>query len=300
MKRIFSLLLSLAFPLMLLVNTANAIPPNAHVAGSGWNCNTGYKRQGQQCNKIFVPPNAVLRGQGWICKSGFKRRGNQCNRVAQANRAKSRVVAATAKRSATPKTKPQMSVVALYNAVVLYNNEDFAGALRLFTPLANQGNAKAQFYMGAMYSSGYGVLTDKKRAAFWYQKAANRGHKSAQSNLGSLYSSGEGVLKDEKKAFYWYKKSADQGDAIAQSILGLSYYLGKGVLRDDKKAVYWHRKAAIQGERIGQGYLGKAYCTGRGVLKDLHKCAIWTKKSFENGYTDARKTWDEFELWKHQ
>ena len=57
-----------------------AIPPNAQAVGNGWACSTGFKRQGQQCNKIYIPPNAKLLGEGWSCIEGFKRVAQQCNR----------------------------------------------------------------------------------------------------------------------------------------------------------------------------------------------------------------------------
>ncbi|MGB1311250.1 MAG: hypothetical protein ACPG47_08560 [Leucothrix sp.] len=69
MNQLITLLLSSALLIMLVSASANALPPNAHAVGNGWKCNTGYKRQGQQCNKIFIPPNAVFRGQGWICNA---------------------------------------------------------------------------------------------------------------------------------------------------------------------------------------------------------------------------------------
>ena len=41
---------------------------------------------------------------------------------------------------------------------------DYATALREWTPLAKQGNANAQFQIGAMYEVGKGVLQDYKTA----------------------------------------------------------------------------------------------------------------------------------------
>ena len=36
---------------------------------------------------------------------------------------------------------------------------------------AEQGVAKAQYGLGAMYYEGVGILTDKSKAAFWIKKA---------------------------------------------------------------------------------------------------------------------------------
>ena len=61
-----------------------------------------------------------------------------------------------------------------------FNNEDYAAAFREWKPLAEQGDAKAQFLVGAMYSDGIGVPHDHKEAARWYRLAAEQGYVLAQ------------------------------------------------------------------------------------------------------------------------
>ena len=43
------------------------------------------------------------------------------------------------------------------DGVVAYNRGDYATALRLWRPLAEQGDTKAQFNLGLMYKNGEGV-----------------------------------------------------------------------------------------------------------------------------------------------
>jgi len=64
---------------------------------------------------------------------------------------------------------------------------DFATALREWEPLAEQGDASAQFSLGAMYEKGKGVPQDYKTAVKWYRLAAEQGYASAQSILGWMY-----------------------------------------------------------------------------------------------------------------
>ncbi len=45
-------------------------------------------------------------------------------------------------------------------------------ALKELKPLAEQGDAKAQLYLGGMYDVGEGVTQDFKLAAKWFLKAA--------------------------------------------------------------------------------------------------------------------------------
>ena len=49
-----------------------------------------------------------------------------------------------------------------------YDRGDYATALRLWRPLAEQGDAKAQFRLGEMYQTGHGVPQDYVRAYMWF------------------------------------------------------------------------------------------------------------------------------------
>ncbi len=97
---------------------------------------------------------------------------------------------------------------------------DYATALREWKPLAEQGNAKAQVELGALYSEGEGVPQDFKEAVKWYRLSAEQGNAEAQFNLGAMYSLGMGVPKNDREAVKWYRLAAEQGDAKAQFLLG--------------------------------------------------------------------------------
>ena len=127
------------------------------------------------------------------------------------------------------------------------NRGDFATALREWKPLAEAGDANAQYNLGVMYSKGEGVLQDYKEAVKWYLLAAEQGDANAQFNLGVMYRKGEGVLQDDKEAAKWYLLAAEQGYASAQYNLGLMYAKGEGVLQDDVKAHMWWNIAASLG-----------------------------------------------------
>ena len=73
---------------------------------------------------------------------------------------------------------------------------DYATAYRLWRPLADQGNASAQYNLGFMYDNGQGVPQDYAAAVGWYRKAADQGDASAQYNLGFMYGNGLGVLPE--------------------------------------------------------------------------------------------------------
>ena len=81
---------------------------------------------------------------------------------------------------------------------------------------------------GLCTTRGRGVPQDYTQAALWYRKAAEQGNAEAQYDLGALYVKGQGVPQDYAQAALWYRKAAEQGDAEAQWRLGGLYYEGPG------------------------------------------------------------------------
>ncbi len=96
-----------------------------------------------------------------------------------------------------------------------YNRGDFATALREWRPLAEQGDAKAQFSFGLLHENGDGVPRDYAKARQWYEKAAAQGDAKAQLYLGLQSSFGQGVPMDLVEAYMWYSLAAGNGNAHA-------------------------------------------------------------------------------------
>ena len=91
-----------------------------------------------------------------------------------------------------------------------YQRGDYATAIRELRLLCEQGNADAQFSLGAMYRNGLGVPQDDAEAVKWYRKAAEQGHAKAQLFLGNMYFFGQGVSKDYVQAYMWYILAASR------------------------------------------------------------------------------------------
>jgi hypothetical protein len=75
-----------------------------------------------------------------------------------------------------------------------------------------------------------GVRQDYAEAEKWYRLAAeqgNQGNAEAQYNLGAMYSNGDGVPQDDAEKLKWYRLAAEQGNAEAQYNLGLMYANGE-------------------------------------------------------------------------
>jgi TPR repeat protein len=69
------------------------------------------------------------------------------------------------------------------DGMAAYNRGDYVPAIRLFRPLAEQGNAKAQNVLGVMFRKGEGVPKNPLRAHMWFSFAAARGDAKAKAEL---------------------------------------------------------------------------------------------------------------------
>ena len=54
-----------------------------------------------------------------------------------------------------------------------YREQDYATALEVWRPLAEQGVAPAQYRLGTLYAEGKGVEQSDTTAAAWYHRAAD-------------------------------------------------------------------------------------------------------------------------------
>jgi hypothetical protein len=137
----------------------------------------------------------------------------------------------------------------LEDAVAAYQRGDYATALRLWHPLAENGDADAQFHLGVMYESGQGVRRNDADAIKWYRQAAEQDDAVAQFNLGVMYA--KGGAPNYAEAALWYRLAADHGLAGAQFNLGMMYVEGQGVPQDDVQAHMWLDLSASQLPALG-------------------------------------------------
>ena len=85
---------------------------------------------------------------------------------------------------------------------------DYATAFRLWRPLAEQGDAKAQYKLGTMYAMGRGPQQDDAEAVKWWRLAAEQGDTEAQYGLGFMHYRGQGVPQDVLLAHMWFNLAA--------------------------------------------------------------------------------------------
>lgn len=129
-----------------------------------------------------------------------------------------------------------------------YQREDYAAAYRIWKPLAEQGNAAAQYNLGLLYQHGLGVERQLAVAVKWYGLAAQNGDADAQTVIGDLYADGFWGAKDYAKAVQWYRLAAEQGHAEGERKLGVLLAQGRGVTQDSSAAIMWLQRAVEQGD----------------------------------------------------
>ena len=93
---------------------------------------------------------------------------------------------------------------------------DFQTALQEWRPLAEQGDAYAQYNLAELYKTGKGVPQDQDQASIWYRLSAEQGHPFAMYQLG-VYLSRKG---DYSTASMWLTIAAGSGLEEAIHLVG--------------------------------------------------------------------------------
>ena len=176
----------------------------------------------------------------------------------------------------------------LADGVAAYRNKDYAQALLLLHPLAEQGVPAAEHTLGQMYRRGRGFSLSLPEALPWLQQAAAAGYPPAQIALGEMYEAGEGVTQDLDLAAQWFQKAADSGNAQGQLHLGV-HYIRIDPGRDFAKAATWLKLAAQQNVAEAQYFLARLYLDGNGVEKDRAEAMVWFYRAGAQGHAPSQR-----------
>ena len=129
-----------------------------------------------------------------------------------------------------------------------YSSGDYETAIAEWQPLAEAGNADAQFGMGLLYANGFGVMMDDASALKWYGMAAEQNHAEAQANIAIFHANGWGVPQSDAEAFKWYSLAAEQGVMSAQSAVAKMYASSYSPQHDLVQAHKWFSIASEMGD----------------------------------------------------
>ena len=160
---------------------------------------------------------------------------------------------------------------------------DYATALEELLPLAEQGDARAQSFLGGMYALGTGVLQDYAEAVKWYRLAAEQGNVSAQVSLAFAFHSGAGVEQDYFAAVKWFTLAARQGNAIAQFQLALMYRRGTGVAQENVRSYMWFSVASTNGD-IHKNKHNRDKTAAKMTAADISKAQAMARQCMSSRY----------------
>jgi TPR repeat protein len=124
-----------------------------------------------------------------------------------------------------------------------WQHANYDSAVAIWRPLAERGDADAQFNLGQAYRLGRGVPLNLGTAKGWFERAAARGHVDAETTLGLLlFENGE-----QSQGLKWLRQAADQGEPRAQLVYGTALYNGDGITQDRVLGYAYVHRAADQG-----------------------------------------------------
>lgn len=124
-----------------------------------------------------------------------------------------------------------------------WQRADYPSAVAIWRPLAEAGDADAQFNLGQAYRLGRGVPLNLAIAKGWFGRAAEAGHLDAETTLGLLlFQNG-----DQLQGLKWLRRAAEQGEPRALLVYGTALYNGDGVTQDRVLGYAYVSRAAQQG-----------------------------------------------------
>ena len=168
---------------------------------------------------------------------------------------------------------------ALEDGHTAFEAKRYQEAHSLWKPLAEAGDAEAQYNLGLLYMNGLGVEKNERTALWWFTRAAQQGLADAQYNAGVMFYLGKGVYPSQKTAVEWWQLAVEKGHANAQNNLAIMYAFGYAVKKDPAKAVELWTAAAEQGHPDAMDSLINAY-SGKmvGFQANMDKAKYWQQK----------------------
>ena len=175
------------------------------------------------------------------------------------------------------------------NAQADFHVHNYARAYLALLPLANNGDARAQYLIGQMSDNGLGpVQLDPADAARWYERAGEKNNADAQFALANAYSVGRGVPVNPQLAIKWLTRAAENGHVTAMMSLAGMYETGIGQPRSPEKAAEWTQRAAQAGSVNALYLYGVRLMLGEGVPKDEKTAMLWMQRAAERGHAAAQ------------
>lgn len=156
---------------------------------------------------------------------------------------------------------------------------DLLTAFKLLKPLAEAGNARAEYEFGALFDHEESVIIPD---------LLSLRYKEIIDSLEKIYYVPESVknlihgkLEMEHDPEKWYRKAAEKGLVEAQQALGFLYYFGWAgdPRKTQENSIIWFEKASQQDDSKSQMTLGHTYL----MNGNLARAYFWLNIAVDNG-----------------
>lgn len=142
--------------------------------------------------------------------------------------------------------------------------DDQSVVIEWYLPAALEGDTEAQYNLGFMYETGWGVPVNDKEAVRWYRDAAEMQHDVAQLRLGMMTIVGVGTEQNIAAGVDLIRNAAENGNRIAEAIIQDIYDVGELTEEQSTRIIAGLRRMLDEGE-------AKTLATLRQSLRDVHK-----------------------------
>ena len=142
----------------------------------------------------------------------------------------------------------------LERALEYIEHQRYRMAIEQLEPLADSGNAEAQYLLGALIHDGMGIKRNINRATKLFSQAADGGSSKAQFQYGLMLMEGRDIKKDKPEGRKYMKMAALQGVSAAMHNLGYYHQEGEGGPQDYVAAYTWFELAVRNGAYYSEAF----------------------------------------------
>ncbi len=187
-----------------------------------------------------------------------------------------------------PLSAQEAAAMTLDEVAAAYNAGDLKTAREGLLPLAQGGEAVAQYRLGYMLAKSEGGPFDRPGAIKWIEAALAQEYNAGHTLLARVYLTGNPEIVDYERAAELLQYSLDSGEAEAAMLLGGLYRTGRGVEGNKEKAFELMHAAAKASLQSAQFVVSQMYARGEGVGQDDAQASRWLLTAAEAGHGAAR------------
>ncbi len=176
----------------------------------------------------------------------------------------------------------------------LMHAEKYDEAICLIKPLAERGDAEAQFLMGYLWYVGADVEWEDSEK--WLELAAKQNHAEAVYELAmARIDPGLGTMiwgpPESEEKMNLLRRAAELGSANAQRDVGCCLCTGEhGWEKDEAEGRKWYLRAAEQGHVEAQYDVGYMFLAGEGGEPDVPGGMSWLETAASNDLDPAAES----------